>query len=150
MMRLHRFLLSAGAALCLTAGLAAQSGAPAPPGAPGAPPPPPPPPHPADVMLAQAPTFEFISTQPAFLERTVTGAPYSAEAVSETTRVLADGTRIRNENRSKIYRDSEGRVRKEQAFGHLGFWVSEGGEAKTQVIITDPVAKRTMILNPSE
>lgn len=160
-MKRNRFLFSAGAAIVFAAALSAQGPvyvqrAPVAPAAPPVPPVPAIPPAPPaitvpDVMYtAQASTFEFIAAQPAFLERTVTGQPYSAESVSETTRVLADGTRIKNENTSKIYRDSEGRVRKEQSFGHIGFWVPEGGEAKTQIIITDPVAKKTIILNPED
>ena len=44
---------------------------------------------------------------------TVKGAPYSGEEVSETNQVLADGTRIHRENRTTVYRDSEGRTRRE-------------------------------------
>lgn len=161
MMRDFRYLLPATAAIVFAAALAAQdvvivqrrTAPPAPPAIPASPTPPMPP-SPPDIgfatAIAQAPTFEFIAAQPAFLERTVTGAPYTAESVSETTRVLADGTRIKNENTSKISRDGEGRVRKEQAFGHIGFWVPKEGAASTQITITDPVAKKTIILNPGD
>lgn len=43
----------------------------------------------------------------------VKGAPYSAEAVSESVQTLADGNRISRSNSTKIFRDSEGRVRRE-------------------------------------
>ncbi len=43
----------------------------------------------------------------------IKGAPYSAEQITETTQTLGDGTRIHNENSVKLYRDSEGRVRRE-------------------------------------
>jgi hypothetical protein len=154
MMRFRTVLALAGSALLLAATVAAQNhiviqrhSA----GGPPHPPPPPPPPGAEDVVItAQAPTFEFISAEPAFMERTVTGAPYSAEAVTDTTRTLADGTRIKNTHNAKIFRDSEGRIRKEQAFGHLGFWVPEGGEPKTQITIVDPVAKKTILLDPED
>ena len=111
----------------------------------------PPPPGMAGVALtAQAPTFEFIAAEPAFMQKTIVGAPYSADAVSETTRVLADGTRIKNSNSSKVYRDGEGRIRREQEFGHIGFWVSDNKESKIQISILDPVAKQSIILSPSE
>ena len=42
----------------------------------------------------------------------VKNAPYSAEAITESTQTLADGNRIRRENRSLIYRDSQGRTRR--------------------------------------
>ncbi len=41
-------------------------------------------------------------------------------------------------------------MRKEQAFGQLGLWASENGAASTQITITDPVAKKTTILNPDK
>ena len=43
---------------------------------------------------------------------TVTGAPYSAEAVNESIQVLQDGNRIVSRTSTKIYRDSEGRERR--------------------------------------
>ena len=43
----------------------------------------------------------------------VKGAPYSAEQITENTQTLGDGTRIHNENAVKVYRDGEGRVRRE-------------------------------------
>jgi hypothetical protein len=43
----------------------------------------------------------------------VKGAPYSAEAVSESRQALSDGNVISHENRSRVYRDGEGRTREE-------------------------------------
>jgi hypothetical protein len=64
---------------------------------------------------------------------TVKGAPYSAEEVNETNQMLADGTRIHRENRTTVYRDSEGRTRR---------------ETPDSITITDPVANVTYMLNP--
>lgn len=64
---------------------------------------------------------------------TVKGAPYSAEEVNETNQVLADGTRIHRENRTTVYRDSEGRTRR---------------ESPDNITITDPVANVTYFLDP--
>jgi hypothetical protein len=64
---------------------------------------------------------------------TVKGAPYSAEEVNETNQMLADGTRIHRENRTTVYRDSEGRTRR---------------ETPDSITITDPVANFTYMLNP--
>jgi hypothetical protein len=63
----------------------------------------------------------------------VKGAPYSGEEVNETNQVLADGTRIHRETRATVYRDSEGRTRR---------------ETPDSIIITDPVAGVTYMLNP--
>ena len=46
--------------------------------------------------------------------RTTLGAPYSADAVTESTQVLADGNRINRKATTRIYRDSEGRTRRDQ------------------------------------
>jgi len=43
----------------------------------------------------------------------VQGAPYRADQITENTQTLGDGTRIRNERKVTIYRDSMGRVRRE-------------------------------------
>ena len=64
---------------------------------------------------------------------TVKGAPYSAVEVAESTQVLADGTRIHNEQQTKVFRDSEGRVRR---------------ESPDQVTIWDPVANTSYFLDP--
>jgi len=69
----------------------------------------------------------------------VRGQPYSAEAVTETTQTLADGNRIINRSSSMIYRDGEGRERREESIGKLGAWNAQGEPAKA-VFISDPVA----------
>ncbi len=63
----------------------------------------------------------------------VKGAPYSADQVSESTQTLADGTRIHNERTVTIYRDGQGRVRR---------------ETPESVSIWDPVAGANYNLNP--
>src|SRR5258707_15798150 len=60
---------------------------------------------------------------------TVKGSPYSAEAVTESTQMLADGNRIVSRTSTKQYRDSEGRERRELAIGD-----------QLMVMITDPTA----------
>jgi hypothetical protein len=64
---------------------------------------------------------------------TVRNAPYSAVEVSESSQTLADGTRIRNERKTSVYRDSEGRVRR---------------ETPQQITIWDPVANVSYFLDP--
>jgi hypothetical protein len=55
-------------------------------------------------------------------EKLVKGAPYSAEAVTETTQMLVDGNRIARKNVAQVYRDSEGRTRREQSLDSVGPW----------------------------
>lgn len=78
--------------------------------------------------------------------QTVTGAPYSAEAVTETTRVLGDGTRLRHSTTTAIHRDSRGRTRREQGLTVIGSLVG-GTDAPKQVVLTDPEAGVSYILD---
>jgi len=80
-------------------------------------------------------------------QRVVTGAPYSASAVTETVQTLADGNHIRHTTTSSIARDSQGRTRREQSMSGLA---SLAGNAKlpTLVFIQDPVAKTHYVLEP--
>lgn len=75
----------------------------------------------------------------------VKDAPYSAEAITESVQILADGNRIRRENRSLIYRDSQGRTRREESINALGPWSTDG--QKKTVFINDPIAGTHYVLN---
>ncbi len=55
----------------------------------------------------------FMGSEFMFESKPVKSAPYSAESVSETVQTLADGNRIVRSSRAKVYRDSEGRTRRE-------------------------------------
>ena len=68
----------------------------------------------------------------------VKGAPYSADAVSETRQTLSDGNVISHESRSRVYRDGEGRTRQESY---------RKGELRS-VYINDPVAHVSYTLLP--
>jgi hypothetical protein len=63
--------------------------------------------------------------------RTTAGAPYSADAVIESTQVLADGNRINRKTTTRIYRDSEGRTRRDQ--------LNEAGAVESTFVV-DPSA----------
>jgi hypothetical protein len=64
----------------------------------------------------------------------VTGSPYSAEAITETTQTLSDGSHITHQSSSMIYRDSDGRERR---------------ESPQTVMIDDPIAGIHYTLDPS-
>lgn len=76
----------------------------------------------------------------------VKGAPYSAEAVTESVQTLADGNRIVNKFTSQVYRDSEGRTRRDQTLKGLG-GVGTGEEPLQMIFINDPVAGVTYSLD---
>ncbi|HEU4767199.1 MAG TPA: hypothetical protein VFS77_07480 [Pyrinomonadaceae bacterium] len=100
----------------------------------GAPPPPFPP---GDVL--------FIASE-SFGGKVVKGAPYSAESVTESVQVLGDGNRIVNKFTSMVYRDSEGRTRREQTLKALGV-LGTGAEPLQTIFINDPIAGVTFSLD---
>lgn len=71
--------------------------------------------------------------------KVTTGRPYSAEAVTETQQVLGDGNRIHNRAVTRVYRDGEGRTRREM-FDNDGTLIT--------ISISDPVAKTSFTLDP--
>jgi hypothetical protein len=90
--------------------------------------------------------FFFARTEMAFDGATVKGAPYSADAVTDMTQTLADGNRIHRTTQASLYRDSEGRTRREQTLGELGP-VTASGEPLRTIVIHDPVSGTTYMLD---
>jgi hypothetical protein len=78
--------------------------------------------------------------------KVVTGAPFTATAVGESNRTLADGTKISQKVQSTLYRDAQGRVRKETTLPAIGP-LAAGGTPKSLVFIHDPVAGTGYILD---
>lgn len=89
----------------------------------------------------------------------VKGAPFSAEAVSESVQTLADGNRITRSYATRMFRDSEGRFRREGSAAGGGFNVVGGetsvsshfafisGSLQDTISIFDPVANVRYFLN---
>ncbi len=107
------------------------------------------PPEGATVMSGKPANFAFIASELNFGEKVVKGVPYSAEAVTETVQTLADGNRITRKSTAQIYRDSEGRTRRDQSLGGVGPW-APSGEPHQTALINDPVAGFHYVLNPEE
>jgi hypothetical protein len=63
------------------------------------------------------------------LEVPTKGAPYSAETIVEGTQALADGNRIHKKTTGRVYRDGEGRTRREE----------DRPNGVVSISITDPV-----------
>jgi TonB family protein len=100
---------------------------------------PPPPGMPGD--------FVFIANEMSFGGKVVKGAPYSAQAITESVQNLSDGNRIVNKSTAAIYRDSEGRTRREQTLRAIGS-LANGGEGPQTIFINDPVAGTSYTLDP--
>jgi len=81
--------------------------------------------------------------------KVVKGAPFSAISVSETTQVLADGNHIVRKTQTNLYRDSEGRIRKEVTLPAIGP-LSASGQPHSFIVISDPVAGTSYVLEPDQ
>ena len=92
--------------------------------------------------------FVFLATEMSLGGKLVKGAPYSAEAVTETTQTLGDGNRITRKTTATVYRDSEGRTRREQTLKAIGPF-AKTGEPNQTIFISDPVAGTSYTLDPS-
>ena len=129
-----------GSALAASAGLArAQDVPPPPPGhmGPGA----------EQMGPPMGPDVELLGFEGMRGGKVVTGAPFSGVAVTESTQTLADGNHITRKTQSNIFRDSQGRSRKEVTI--TGFApLSASGTPKSFVVINDPVASATFVLHP--
>ncbi|HXM35984.1 MAG TPA: hypothetical protein VN920_12400 [Pyrinomonadaceae bacterium] len=90
--------------------------------------------------------FFFVTSEMSFDGKLVKGAPYSAEAVTEITQTLGDGNRIVNKSTAAIYRDSEGRTRREQTLRAIGPFAT-GNEPPQTIFISDPVAGTSYMLD---
>ena len=113
-------------------------------------PPPPPPPHDMNVMFGGG----FVAGMGVVgmghdgMEegKVVKGVPMSGEMVVTRDQTLADGNTIHTQNQTMIYRDSEGRIRREIQF-ELNT-PSTGAAKRTMIVIMDPVSGNRYMLNP--
>jgi hypothetical protein len=136
MLRKKFYFAVSGALLFSTLSLAAQE------------PPPEPPPSPDALMPGglMGPRMEILGFGEMHPGKTVTGAPYSAVAVIETKQTLSDGNVIDRKIQSNVYRDSQGRTRRETTFAGVGP-LSASGQPRSVVMIFDPVASTAYVLH---
>lgn len=79
-------------------------------------------------------------------EKIVRGAPFSAEAISESIQVLVDGNRIIRTSTNKMFRDSNGRFRRE-GISNPGTAFGAYFEMQPTILILDPVNGFKYVLN---
>jgi len=91
-------------------------------------------------------TFVFVGSEFSFDGKVVKNAPYSGDAVTETTQTLSDGNRIVRKNTASVYRDSEGRTRREQSIIAIGPY-SSANDVPQSIVINDPVAGTSYMLD---
>jgi hypothetical protein len=111
-------------------------------------PPPGPPPH--EGMMPGGPLgprMEILGFEEMHPGKVVSGAPYSATTLIETTQTLSDGTNITRKIQANVYRDSQGRVRRDTTLPAIGP-LATNGQTKSFVLIHDPVAGTAYELRP--
>lgn len=160
-LKARRFVYACTLSLALTTNAAfAQQQAAPPPAPPRAPLPPTITPPNVDVLMpafdfnyqiqgvVEPMTFNFVSSEFGFDNKVVKGAPYAAEAVTESVQTLADGNRITRRSSSQIYRDSEGRTRREQQINQIGNYTANAASENDNrpVFINDPVSGFNYVL----
>jgi hypothetical protein len=90
------------------------------------------------------PGIRFLGAAPGRPGQVVKGAPYTADISTEFTQVLGDGNRIHQVTGERVYRDSEGRTRRETSLTGLG----SGGESGVPLaFVDDPVAGSSFVLD---
>lgn len=90
----------------------------------------------ADDFAPPAPTVRFLGAEMRFGDKLVKDAPFSAETVMENTRRLYDGSTATTQTKGAIYRDGNGRTRREQPLETVGAF-SLGDDATRLIFITD-------------
>src|SRR5215831_8976486 len=104
-------------------------------------------PHLKPIKAPRAPeVFKLLGAEFTF-NKLVTGAPYSAIALTETSQTLSDGNEITRRIETKVYRDGEGRTRREQTLDTLAKYTA-ADEPYRIVFIDDPVAGLQFTLDP--
>src|SRR5262252_6027265 len=94
----------------------------------------------AHIAALTSPAMRFAASEVG-TSRLVKGAPYSADAVSESTQVLMDGNKIQRRSVQRLARDGEGRTRVER--------LRQDGSVES-VMINDVVAGKRYWLLPDK
>jgi hypothetical protein len=79
----------------------------------------------------------------------VQGAPFSAVGTSQTTQTLSDGSHINRTITVTLYRDSQGRMRREVTLTGIGP-LQTSGQPRKFILISDPVGGVNYLLNPDK
>jgi hypothetical protein len=90
--------------------------------------------------------LSILSPKMRFGGKVVKGAPYSATAITESAQTLSNGARITHKTSASIYRDSEGRTRREVTLDRVGPFATADEPAQL-IFIDDPVAGVQHILD---
>jgi hypothetical protein len=90
--------------------------------------------------------LSILSPEMRFDGKVVKGAPYSATAITESAQTLSNGARITHKMTASIYRDSEGRTRREMTLDRIGPFAT-ANEPTQLIFINDPVAGVSYVID---
>lgn len=91
--------------------------------------------------------LNFVSPELSFERNTVKGAPFTADSTIDHIQTLRDGNRLVRRSTARIFRDSEGRTRREHMLEGRVAGSAEGEWAYT-ITIYDPIALVSYFLDP--
>ena len=100
----------------------------------------------ADGTIAGHP-LGAVSPGLAFDSQVVTDLPFSAESVTEHVQTLTDGNRLVRRSSALLYRDHQGRTRRDHMEEQRGGSSSSANSSPVVSIINDPVAHTTITLD---
>jgi hypothetical protein len=78
----------------------------------------------------------------------VKNAPYSADAITESTQVLGDGNSIEHKTTQKLYRDNDGRERREESVLAVG--ALPQADMPRMITISDPIENISYTLDAQQ
>lgn len=105
------------------------------------------PPRPPNRMVRAGDTMRFLWAEMAFPGKIVKGKPFSAEVAVESTQTLSDGNRISHRVTARLYRDKDGRARRDTQVAALGPWQADASGPMELSFLHDPVAGVGYTLN---
>ncbi len=103
-----------------------------------------------EIRAAQVMDTKIYTELLASSEKVVKGAPFYAEVSNESVQTLSDGNRIVRTSNSKMYRDSEGRFRRDGAVNSGASTMVGYYSGVMTTTITDPVSGTKFILNDKD
>jgi hypothetical protein len=86
-------------------------------------------------------TLSFVTPDTNFEREVVKGSPFSGDAVTEHVQRLGDGNRMVRKSSARLFRDSDGRTRREHLTTRGGAAAAPEGQEPRLIRIADPVAQ---------
>ena len=91
--------------------------------------------------------WKFLASEKCTREKSSPGLRTARLSVIESTQTLSDGNAINRKVQTNVFRDSQGRTRRETTLPAVGP-LAASGQPKTFIMIFDPVATTSYVLHP--